>query len=131
VAKPRGKKVRLGPTIFVGAKERSRIAQRTKEALAAAKARGRQLGNPDIGKRDREAADEHAEAAAPTLAMIPFSDAAPLLFSAMSEGPMGRFYDVNFILLRDGRERDEVPFLEAQDVADEIVLVKSLKEAAN
>jgi DNA invertase Pin-like site-specific DNA recombinase len=45
----------------VAEKERSRIAQRTREALAAAKARGQQLGDPEIGKRNRAAADAHAE----------------------------------------------------------------------
>jgi DNA invertase Pin-like site-specific DNA recombinase len=44
----------------VAEKERSRIAQRTKEALAAAKARGQQLGNPDIGKLRRAEAEERA-----------------------------------------------------------------------
>jgi DNA invertase Pin-like site-specific DNA recombinase len=43
----------------VAEKERNRIAQR-KEALAAAKARGQQLGNPDIGKARKAEADEHA-----------------------------------------------------------------------
>jgi DNA invertase Pin-like site-specific DNA recombinase len=45
----------------VAEKERARIAQRTREALAAAKARGQQLGDPEIGKRNRAAADAHAE----------------------------------------------------------------------
>ena len=41
----------------VAEKERNRIAQRTKEALAAAKARGQQLGNPDIGNVRKAEAD--------------------------------------------------------------------------
>lgn len=45
----------------VAEKERNRIAQRTREALAAAKARGQQLGDPDIGRRNRVAADAFAE----------------------------------------------------------------------
>ena len=41
----------------VAEKERNRIAQRTREVLAAAKARGQQLGNPEIGQRGRVLAD--------------------------------------------------------------------------
>jgi DNA invertase Pin-like site-specific DNA recombinase len=45
----------------VAEQERRFIAQRTREALAAAKARGQRLGDPEIGKRNRAAADAHAE----------------------------------------------------------------------
>jgi DNA invertase Pin-like site-specific DNA recombinase len=51
----------------VAEKERHRIAQRTKEALAAAKARGQQLGNPEIGNARKAEADLHAERLRPII----------------------------------------------------------------
>jgi DNA invertase Pin-like site-specific DNA recombinase len=45
----------------VAEKERSLIARRTREALAAAKARGMKLGDPEIGERKRVEADAYAE----------------------------------------------------------------------
>lgn len=60
----------LGPSVdnfvlhlraAVAEKERERIAQRTREALAAAKARGQVLGNPEIGRARQEEADVYAE----------------------------------------------------------------------
>jgi len=44
----------------VAEKERNRIAQRTKEALAAAKAAANSWGNPDIGKLRKAEAEERA-----------------------------------------------------------------------
>jgi DNA invertase Pin-like site-specific DNA recombinase len=49
------------PFIVTELGPRGRIATRTREALAAAKARGQQLGDPEIGQRNRAAADAHAE----------------------------------------------------------------------
>ncbi|MGM4875781.1 recombinase family protein [Bradyrhizobium sp. 956_D2_N1_5] len=51
----------------VAEKERERIAQRTREALAAAKARGQMLGNPAIGEARKAEADLHAEHFRPVL----------------------------------------------------------------
>lgn len=48
-------------------KERRDIAQRTKDALAAAKARGVVLGNPDLAKRNRQAALQRAELLRPLI----------------------------------------------------------------
>jgi DNA invertase Pin-like site-specific DNA recombinase len=48
-------------------KERALISRRTKDALAAAKARGVQLGNPELAAANRAAARERAEALRPVL----------------------------------------------------------------
>jgi DNA invertase Pin-like site-specific DNA recombinase len=48
-------------------KERALISRRTKDALAAAKARGVQLGNPALAAINRAAARERAEALRPVL----------------------------------------------------------------
>jgi DNA invertase Pin-like site-specific DNA recombinase len=45
----------------VAEKERALIAKRTKDALAAAKARGVQLGDPERGQKNKAKADAYAE----------------------------------------------------------------------
>ena len=58
-------------------KERALISRRTKDALAAAKARGVQLGNPELAAANRAAARERAEALRPVPLSIvepPFVD---------------------------------------------------------
>ena len=50
--------------------EREMIVQRTKEGLAAAKARGVRLGNPELAAANREAARERAEALRPVLSEL-------------------------------------------------------------
>jgi DNA invertase Pin-like site-specific DNA recombinase len=54
----------------VAEKERERIAQRTREALAAAKARGQVLGNAEIGEAREAEADVHAEHFRPIIAPL-------------------------------------------------------------
>src|SRR5215831_10682586 len=60
-ANPHATKFNLHILAAVAEFERDAISKRTREALAAAKARGQQLGDPEIGKRNRAAADAHAE----------------------------------------------------------------------
>jgi DNA invertase Pin-like site-specific DNA recombinase len=50
--------------------EREMIAKRTKDGLAAAKARGVQLGNPDLALANKAAAIERAKALAPIFAEV-------------------------------------------------------------
>jgi DNA invertase Pin-like site-specific DNA recombinase len=58
---PHATKFNLHILAAVAEFERDAISKRTREALAAAKARGQQLGDPEIGQRSRVAADAHAE----------------------------------------------------------------------
>jgi DNA invertase Pin-like site-specific DNA recombinase len=50
--------------------ERRKIAERTRQALAAAKARGQVLGNAALAKANRDAAAERAEALRPVFAEL-------------------------------------------------------------
>jgi DNA invertase Pin-like site-specific DNA recombinase len=61
VDNPHATKFNLHILAAVAEFERDAISKRTREALAAAKARGQQLGDPEIGQRSRVAADAHAE----------------------------------------------------------------------
>jgi DNA invertase Pin-like site-specific DNA recombinase len=61
VDNPHATKFNLHILAAVAEFERDAISKRTREALAAAKARGQQIGDPEIGQRSRVAADAHAE----------------------------------------------------------------------
>jgi DNA invertase Pin-like site-specific DNA recombinase len=50
--------------------ERRKIAERTRQALAAAKARGQVLGNAALAKANRDAAAERAEALRPVFSEL-------------------------------------------------------------
>ncbi|WP_426527244.1 recombinase family protein [Bradyrhizobium sp. McL0615] len=59
-AMPHADNFQLHIMLAVAEKERQDISDRTKAALQAAKARGQQLGNPDIGKLRKAEAEERA-----------------------------------------------------------------------
>jgi DNA invertase Pin-like site-specific DNA recombinase len=54
----------------VAEKERGHIAERTRAALQAAKARSVRLGNPELAARNRQAADPYAESLRPIMAQL-------------------------------------------------------------
>jgi DNA invertase Pin-like site-specific DNA recombinase len=56
--------------VALAEKERRNISIRTKQALAAAKARGVQLGNPKQAKANKQQADRYAKALRPILAEL-------------------------------------------------------------
>jgi DNA invertase Pin-like site-specific DNA recombinase len=61
VDNPHATKFNLHILAAVAEFERDAISKRTREALAAAKARSLKLDDPEIGQRSRVAADAHAE----------------------------------------------------------------------
>jgi len=75
--------------------ERRRIAERTKAALAAAKARGKKLGSPDIGTRNKAKAETRAKALRATVEPwaikgVSASEIARRLNAAKTPTPQGK-----------------------------------------
>jgi DNA invertase Pin-like site-specific DNA recombinase len=65
---PAANKLTIHILAAVAENERDMIADRTRKALAAAKAKGKRIGNPELGKKNRLAAAERAGHLRPVIA---------------------------------------------------------------
>jgi DNA invertase Pin-like site-specific DNA recombinase len=85
----------------IAEKERNTIALRTKEALAAAKARGQQLGNPELGAANKAAAAERDAAIRPILIELrgrPLREIAAHLTERGIEAPRGGAWNATTVM---------------------------------
>src|SRR5690242_20545438 len=89
---PQANRLTLHVLAAVAEHEREMISQRTKAGLAAAKARGVQLGNPDLGAANKAAAAARDALVQPILAELhdrPLREIAQALTERGIEAPRG------------------------------------------